>query len=186
MPKKQTKILVIALLLIDIISIGAFVFLFSFTQSLITESIKKENEIKKELKKQETQSLMKDSFALGEMYQEKLVSYMIPQGGVVDFIKTLEQLVSNSGLKSDIKTVSIEIYDKGGSIGTELIRINMDVIGEWKNIQFFLTSLESYPLKIDIKKVSFNKFSDYTIKGKSIPQWSGSFDFTVIKIKDTK
>jgi hypothetical protein len=186
MPKKETKTQVITLLLIDLISIGAFVFLFSTTNNLINESITTANDIKTELKIEDTRALMKEDLEQGQIYQEKLLNYLIPKGGTVDFIKTLEQLVLNSGIKSDIKTVSSESYDKGNSIGEELIRINMDVIGEWKNIRFFLTTLENYPLKIDIIKISFNKFSDYIIKGKTIPQWSGNFEFTVVKIKDTK
>lgn len=186
MPKKQTKILLIIFLLIDIISIGIFVLIFSYTRSLITESVNKASDIKTELKKEDTMVLMKDDLILGKMYQEKLMEYMVPSGGTVDFIKTVEQLVSNSGLKSDIKTVISEAYDKGDSIGAELLRVNMDVTGEWKNIQYFLTSLENYPLKIDIKKISLNKFSDYIINGKSVPEWAGSFEFTVVKLKDIK
>ena len=118
------------------------------------------------------------------MYQQELTGYLIPSGGTVDFIKTLEQLVSNSGIKSDIKTVTTENNDKTNAIGAELLRINMDVLGEWKNVQFFITLLENYPLKIEIKNISLNKFSDYTVKGKSTPQWAGNFEFTVVKYKD--
>ncbi len=187
MPKKETKISVIVLLLIDIVSISVFVFLFSFTKDLIAESINGENDIKMELKKEDARVLMKDDLVLGKMYQEKLADYMIPSGGTVDFIKVMDQLVSNSGLKSKSHmSVASEPYSKGDSIGAEIVRVSIDVMGEWKNIQFFLTSLENYPLKIDIKKMSLNKFSDYTISGKNVPQWSGSFEFTVVKIKDAK
>jgi len=184
MPKKQTKILIIIIFLIDIISIGVFVFLFYFTKSLVIESTDKENDIKTELKKEDSRVLMKDDLAQGKMYNKELTNYMISSGGTVNFIKTIELLVSNSGLRFNIKTVSNELFSEGDAIGAELLRISMDVTGEWKNVKFFLESLENYPLKIDINKVSFNKFSDYVVKGKNIPQWSGSFDFTVVKIKD--
>lgn len=186
MPKKETKKIVIILLLIDIIFIGVFVFLFYFTKSLITESISKENSIRTELKSEDGRILMKDDLASGKVFREKLMDYVIPSGGAVDFIETLERLVLSSGLKSDVKIVTNEAYDKGNLVGAELLRINMDVIGEWKNIQFFLDSLEGYPLEIDIKKMSLNKVSDLIIKNKTIPQWSGNFEFTVVKIKDIK
>jgi len=186
MPKKETKILVIILLLADVISIGAFIFLFSFTKGLISESVSNGNDIKAELAKEDTIILMKDDITLGKMYQDKLMGYAIPAGGTVDLIKALEILVSNTGLKSDIKVVASEPYDKGNLLGLELVRINMDVTGEWKNVQFFLTSLENYPLKISVKKVSLSKFSDFNVNGKNIPQWAGNFEFTVVKIKDTK
>lgn len=186
MPKKETKLLIIVLILIDIISIGAFVFLYNFTTNQIIQSINTEDEIKMELKKEDTVSLMKQDLAQGKIFQDKLTSYMIPASGTVDFIKTLEQLVANSGLKANVKTVASTAYDKGNSIGAELLKVSMDVTGEWKNVQFFLTSLENYPLKIDITSVSFDKFSDYTVNGKVIPQWSGSFEFTVVKLKGVK
>jgi len=184
MPKKETKRRVIILLLVDIIFIGIFIFLFLFTKNLIAESVDKENSIKTELKKENVRILMKEDLFLAKMYQEKLSGYMISSGGIVDFIKTVEQLVLKSGLKSEIKTVIREVYDKDDSSGVELVRVNMDVLGSWKNIQFFLTSLENYPLKIDIKKAVFNKFSDYIINSQKTPQWAGSFEFTVLKIKD--
>ncbi len=186
MPKKQTKKLVITLLLIDILSIGIFVFLFILTKNLIAQSINAENDIKTELKKEDARVLMKDDLVLGKTYQGKIMNYIIPSDGTVDFIKTLEGLVLNTGLKSDIKNVVEEPYNKDDSVGLDAIRINMDVLGEWKNIQFFLKLLENYPLKIDIKNMSINKFSDNIINGKKTSQWAGSFEFTVVKIKDTK
>ncbi len=186
MPKKETKILVIVLVLLDILSIGAFIYLFSFTKNLIVKSVNIENEIKTELSREEVRTLMKGDIAQGKMYQSEFMNYVVPAGGTVDFIKILEQLVANSDLKYDIKSVTNAPYDKGNPIGAEYLKINMEVIGEWKNIQFFLTTLENYPLKIDINKVTLNKFSDFVVMGKTIPQWSGNFDFTVVKIKDTK
>jgi len=186
MPKKETKIFAAILLLVSILSAGLFIYLFVYTKNLIAESANKESDIKLELKKEDVRVLMKEDLVSSKLYQEKLMDYMIPSGGTVDFIKILEQLVLNTGLKSDIKNVSSEPYDKGNAIGAELLRVNMDVIGEWQNIQFFITSLENYPLKIDIKKIYLNKFSEYTVKGRKVPQWSGSLEFTVVKVKDTK
>ena len=185
MPRKKTKILVATLLLADIIFIVFFVFFFCYTKSLIANSVNEEDQIKTELKMEDTRAMMKGDLDSAKMYQEKLTDYMIPAGGTVDFIKTLEQSVLNSGLKSDIKNVSSETYDKGDSVGMESLKVDVDVIGEWKNIQFFLNSIENYPLKIDIKSVSLSKFSDYIKNNKKNPQWSESLEFTVAKIKDT-
>lgn len=186
MPKKQTTALLITFLLIDVLSIGAFVFLFNYTTNQIAETVQIEDNLKSELKKNDTIALMKQDLFLGKMYQDKLMNYVIPSGGTVDFIKTLELLVANSGLKSNIQTVSDQPYDAGNSLGMDNIVVDMSVVGEWKNIQFFIKSLENYPLKIDITKINLNKFSDYTVKGKDVPQWSCSLELTVVKVKDTK
>lgn len=186
MPKKETKILILTLLLINILSIGFFVLSLYFTDSLVKKSINTEDIIEVELKKEDIKSLMKDDLAQGKIYQEKLTNYIIPSDGTVDFIKILEQLVLNSGLKSDIKNVSNKPFPAGNTIGMEYLSVSMDVTGEWKNVQFFIKSLENYPLKIDITKLSLSKFSDYVIKGKNVPIWSGDIEFTVVKIKDIK
>ena len=186
MPQKETKILVFTLLLINILSIGFFVLLLYFTDNLVKESINTEGIIKVELKKEDIKSFMKDDLAQGKIYQEKLANYIIQSEGTVDFIKILEQLVLNSGLKSDIKNVSNKPFSVGSTVGVEHLSVSVDVTGEWKNIQFFIKSLENYPLKIDITKLSLSKFSDYVVKGKNIPIWSGDIEFTVVKIKDTK
>lgn len=185
MPKKETKTLLIIIFLIDFIFIGGFAFLYFYTNNLSSQSTNTENDIKTELKREDGTIQMKDDLAQGKIYQEKLTGYVIPAGGTVDFIKTLENLVSNSGLKSNIKSVINEPYGNGTAIGLELIRVNMAVIGEWKNTQFFLESLENYPLKIDIKTVSLSKTSNQ-ISGKNVPEWTGTFEFTVVKTKDTK
>lgn len=185
MPKKQTKTLLISLIITDIIFVGFSMFLYNFTKTMIADSVTNEDQIKTELKKENVAVLMKDDLAKGKIYQEQLTNYLIKSGGTVEFIEILEKLVADSGLKSEIKNVSTEPYKKTNTT-FELLRINVDVIGEWKNINFFLTALENYPLQIDINKVSLNKYSDYNVKGKLVPQWSGSFDFTVVKIKDAK
>ena len=186
MPKKETKILVITLLLIDIIFAGIFIFIFSFTKNLIAESINGENTIKDELKSEDTATLMKNDLVSAKIFQQKMADYMVSSGGTVDFIKILEQLVSNSGLKYNINTVASVPYTKDVVSNIELLKIDMDATGDWNSIQFFLASLENYPLKIDINNISLTKSSDDMIKGKNIPQWSLSLEFTVVKIKDSK
>lgn len=186
MPKNKTKTLIITVFILDIISFGAFLFLFNHTKSKIVDIVNKEDEIKTQLKIDNVRVLMKDDLSLGKQYQTELKDYILPSNSIVDFIKTVEGLVASSGLKSDIKTVVSEPYDKGNSIGAEYLRVNVDVIGEWKNIQLFLNYLENYPLKINIRRMSLNKISDSFIKGRNVSEWSGSFEFTVVKMKDTK
>lgn len=186
MPKKKTKILLITLFFADILIAGVFAFVYISTKNLITESVNKEDQIKAELKKENAAVIMKEDLALAKVYQEKLNNYVINSNGTVAFIELLENMIIKSGLKSDIRNVATEAYKKSGVSNVELLRVNADVVGEWKNVQYFLNLLENYPLQINIEKVSINKFSDLSSKGKSISQWAGSFEFTVLKIKDTK
>jgi Tfp pilus assembly protein PilO len=186
MPKKETKILVIALILINALLVGAFIFLYNFTKNLIAESVSMSDDIKAELKKDEIRVLMRSDLTQGKIYQDELASYMLPSDSAVDFIKTVDQLVASSSLKSNISNVASEPYTKGNAINAELLKMNITVVGNWKNIQFFIKLLENYPLKIGINQLSLNKISDTVINGIQIPQWSGNIEFTVVKIKDTK
>lgn len=186
MPQRKTEISLILFILIDILSISAFLYLYNITQDLIAETIEKGDLIKIELKKDDAKILMKDDINQGKIYKDKLMSYVIPAEGTVDFIKVLEQLISSSGVKADIKSVSSEAYDKGTAIGLELVRVNIDITGDWSGVKYLLNLIENYPLKIDVKKIAFSKFSDLVKKGVSIPQWSGNIEFTAVKTKDNK
>lgn len=186
MPKKKTKILLLILIIIDLISISAFIFIFIFTKNLIAESVSKEDQIKMELKKESAAVLMKDDLAQGKNYQAQMMNYVVASDGTVAFIELLEKIVNNNNLKLNIRNVTTEPYKKSNNSTVELLRISIDVTGEWKNVYYFLSTLENYPLQIDINKLSINKFDDTSIKGKKVPQWSGSFDFTVVKIKEVK
>lgn len=186
MPLNKTKTLALIILFADALFIGTFIALFNFTKGQITESVNKENSIKTELKMEDIRVLMKDDLILGKEYKSQLSNYILPKDSTIDFIKTIEDLSLSSGVKSDIKTVTNDRYDKGEAIGAEFITIKMDVLGAWDNVQLFLKYLESYPLRIDIKMMSLNKVSDRVVNGRNIPQWAGNFEFTVVKIKDTK
>jgi len=184
MPKKETKRLLIIMVATNLLIIGLFIYVYNYTNNLINKSINTESDIKIELQKQDARIMMKNDLISSKTYQEKLKEYIVPSEGTVNFIKLLEQLALNSNIKSDIKNVATENDNKNILASTELIRINMDVLGEWKNVQFFITLLENYPLKIEIKNVYLNKFSENVVRGKSISQWAGNIEFTVLKYKD--
>lgn len=186
MPKKRTKIILIVLFLANILIVATFTFIYISTKNLIEESVNKEDQIKTELKKENAAVIMKEDLVLAKIYQEKLNNFVINSNETVVFIELLENMIINSNLKSDIRNVSTEVYKKSGVSNMELLRVNVDVVGEWKNIQYFLNYLENYPLQINIEKVSLNRYTDYESKNKNVSQWSGSLEFTVVKNKDTK
>jgi len=181
MLQKKTKISFIIISIIDLVLIVAFFILFLFVQKQISNTIEKENNIKDEIKKAESNALMDKELLNNKNYTDKLSEYIINSSGLIDFIDILEKNISNNNLKSDVKSL---VYEEGSIPNLELARIKIDITGEWKNVIFFLKLLENYPLKISIDNVSFKKFSEYEVGSKNIPQWIGSFEFTVIKYKD--
>jgi hypothetical protein len=186
MPNNKTKNILIVLILIDLILVIVFSGLYFYMKKQNIDSVNKEDQIKSEIKKQEARGIMKNDLNDAKIYGDKIKEFMVGEGDIVGFIKILEDMVSTTGLKSEVKSVSTESSDNLNLINGEYIRVKLDVTGEWNNIQAFLKLLENYPLKIDINKISLSKFSDYESKTKIIPQWLGSFEFTVVKIKDVK
>lgn len=186
MPNKKTKIILITFLTLDLLLVIIFSSLFLYMKSQNIDTNDKENQIKSEIKKQESRSLMQDDLEESKDYRNKINEFIIGQENIVGFIKILEDMVSSSGLKYEVKSVISEQNDDLSLINSEYVRVNVDVTGDWKKIQFFLKLLENYPLKIDLDKVSLTKFSDYEVKGNKMPQWLGSFEFTVVKIKDNQ
>jgi hypothetical protein len=186
MPNNKTKIILITFIFLDLILAIVFSGLYFYMKKQTIDSINKKDQIKSEIKKQEARDIMKSDLNDAKIYGDKIKEFMVSEGDIVGFIKILENMVSTTGLKSEVKSVSAESNDNLNLINGEYIRVKLDVTGEWNNIQSFLKLLENYPLKIDIDKLSISKFSDYEPKTKIMPQWLGSFEFTVVKIKDNK
>ncbi len=182
MPQKKTKILLASLLITDLILAVIFFMMFSYTRSQISKTIEETNQIKIEIKKEESRSLMRKDIEDANNYKDIFNAYLIHEDDVVSFIKILESMVATSSLKSEVNSVTYQPSSTLTPIGGQLLRVNTTVTGEWKNIQFFLQLLENYPLQISIQKVSFDKSSS-EINGKKVPQWSANFDFTVIILK---
>ena len=183
MPQKKTKILLISLLVTDLVLATVFFMIFSYTRSQISQTIDETNQIKVEIKKEESRSLMKKDIEDAAGYKDILNTYLIHEDDVVSFIKILESMVATSSLKSEVSSVTYQPSSALTPINGELLRVNITVTGEWKNVQFFLQLLENYPLQIAIQKISLEKTSPLEVNGRKVPQWSAGFDFTVITLK---
>jgi len=184
MPEKKTKILISFLVIVVFVTMVTFVFMVRVINSNNGISSEKMMEIKGEKEKAETYLLLKKDLKESGQNISELDKYIIQSNGVVEFMDYLEKMALNNGLKYEVKSASFEPIIGGNFTNTELIRIELSVIGEWKNTEYFLGLLENYPLKLTLNRVSLNRFSDYVIKGKKVPQWLENIDFTVVKNKD--
>jgi hypothetical protein len=184
MPRKETKIIFLIILGANIVALGFLYYLYSTMTGRIAGTIRNEDDIRIEIKKEETLSLMKKDIEDAKHYNEVLSSYFVAPLGIVDFFKTLEDLAFMSGIE---KGVSVSPAESPSSLDTaqaEIIGVKMNIVGRWEDAQLFLALLEHHPLKIDIKRMSLNKFSEHIVQGRVVPQWSGVLEFTVLKLKD--
>lgn len=182
MPTKQTKINIIFILLLNIIIWSVFVYAFIQIKNGENRMFELENAMRENLRKQKMEMDLSKELSRTQEEREKLLSFFVAKDGEVDFIRKVEDLVSQSNLKSEIK--SVEIEQIAGSTVIENIKINLDVVGEWSDILLFQKTLENIPQVIAISGFSFEKFDTYNVKGRLVSQWLGSFEFRVAKIKD--
>ena len=183
MPLLKTKKILTITLIVDIILFSIFVFIYLNIKSAGDEFSSKAILIESELDKQTAFLSMKKDLEANSIGINNLSNYVISSDGIVDFMKSLDKLTLNNGLKSEVKSISFTPISGSEYQNLELADIKIDVIGEWRNVEYFLKVLENYPLSLSITNFSMSKFSDYQVKGKKIPQWLGSFDFTVLKMK---
>ena len=180
MPTRKTKIIFFTALSLVVLASVCFVLMYMSMNSLIGSTSIKEDQIKTEMQTVDSRNLMKKDLEANSAQIAELSNFMISADGSVDFVKTLESLTSENNLKIDVKNVaSADISNNK----VELLNVNTDVTGEWKNVEYFLEILENYPLKTTINKVSLNKITDNKIGGKKVSQWVGNFDFSVVKLK---
>jgi len=141
-------------------------------------------DIKNETKKGDSFLFLKKDIEANKNSINMVYDYVIKADGMVDFMQFLEDSTSKMNLKSEVKSVTFEAVSGANLKNIEQMKIQMDVTGEWRDVEYFLEFLENYPISLSVKKFSLNKFSDYILKGKKVPQWVGSFEFSVIKLKD--
>jgi len=126
---------------------------------------------------------MKENLSLSKDKAIQLENYILKVGGEVEFIKKIEDMALSGNVKAEIKTAKIEEVSSDSSTIAENFRVGLDAIGSWNDVIYFLTLIENLPFRITINSVSFDKFSDYEIKGQKVSQWLLNLDFSVIKQK---
>jgi hypothetical protein len=184
MPIKKSKKILFLSSVMATFSVLVFLTMFFIIKSLNQSSLEKSNEIKNEIEKDESLFFIKKDIENNKILLEKIDNYVIKSDEVVNFIQAIEGLALNNGLKSEVKSVSFTSFSDIDSSYLELTKVKINVVGEWGNVEYFLQILENYPLKINIANISLSKFTSNTVKGKTISQWSGDFEFTVVKLKD--
>lgn len=183
MPSKKTKKILLVWIVVAAVFAGAFAFVLWSVFSFDAISTAKSIEIRDETKKGESYLFMKKDIETNKNSINKVYDYIIKPDDVVNFMQKLEDLARDNNLKSEVKAVSFEGVSGANLSNVESMRVLVDVTGEWKNVEYFLEVLENYPISLDIKKFSLSK-TDIVVKNKKVPQWTGSFDFSVIKVKD--
>lgn len=181
MPNKITKIKFILILFLNVIVWCVFGFGINFIKSDERKIIEAESIIRENVKKQEMK--IKIDKDLEDNKNESLYfkSYLLKEDGEVDLIRSLETLVKEYNLKSEIKFAKIETVK--GTSSVETLSVGLDVIGTWDNIVSFYGKMEVMPYFVKITDFKMEKFASYDIKDSKVSTWLGSFKLDVLKLK---
>ncbi len=182
MPTRATKIQIIGLLILNIIVWGFYSYSYLHIGEGEIKMALLEETMKDNLKKEEIMMVLSKNLGETAVNRNKISELVIQKDGEVDFIKSLEDLVAKHNLKSEIKSVKVEVIANSNSLENLVVKI--DVIGEWSDINAFEKSLEEIPLSLSLEGFTLGKFDSYVVKGKQSSQWIGGFDFKVAKIKE--
>ncbi len=173
----KTKTILIVFLLADIVIVSIFFSLFFFTKSLTSDTSSKEEEIKGDIKREESVSLMKKDVGFGKDSESELSGYLLGKedSDAANFIKVLENAAGTSSLSINVQSISYEEDAKLDAVRGEYVRIKLNISGKWENVLSFIKFLTNYPLKIDIKSISL---------GSTDTKWGADIDFTAVKLKN--
>lgn len=184
MPSKKTKKILFIWTIVTIAIASVFAFMLWTILASDKVYISKSLEIKEEIKKADSFLFIKKDVETNKDSINKIYDYIIKPEEVVNFMQKIEDLAKNNSLKSEVKSVSFEAIADTTLSNLESMKIQVSVSGDWKNVAYFLELLENYPASLNIKKVSLNNNAHVLVKNKKVSQWTGVFDFSVIKIKD--
>ena len=184
MPHTRTKIMFAFLLALCALSIGAFIFLWNQMQAAVEDSVNASGQITADIENKESVAAEAHDLATAETYMPALTAYIVPSGGVTNFLSALGTLATSSGVASQIGNVGFVSAPAAAAFGATTLDVSMSVVGDWSHVNLFLKKLAAYPLGITIQNVTMNKFSDYQVRGKTVPAWSGTVEFTALAFPD--
>lgn len=164
--------ILIVFAILSILATGfAYFFIYQKAISQADQYVQVNKEIENEdTKKHNDQDLIKIYNSTKDS-REKILTYLVKEDKVVNFIETLEKVGTDSNTKLELSSIN---NDSG------IIKVNVSVKGSWSNVMTSLVLVENLPLSLYIKDVKLNSVSDLEKKGRS---WELTFSAEAISIK---
>ncbi len=162
--------------------IGVYVFIFIKIKDYNKNIAYLENEVFLQQDKQQKMSLMEDMIEDNREYIDLIENSVIPKGGDVAFIETIENLASQNELVMTIQSLSFEDSNTLDEKGMTFFKVRATTKGSWTNTYSFLALLEALPLSIKIENLALI-YSSTESGGNIRPEWQMSIDMKVLKYK---
>ena len=104
---------------------------------------------------------------------QTLRDFFVHKDDGISFIKQIENVAKNSGIKFEI--ASIDIKNNQPNSTKENVEIALKVDGSWGSIMYFINKLEKMSLGVSVIKVSLDTNTQNN--------WSGLVDFIIFRDK---
>ena len=173
---KTIRLLIFALLFALIATLLYFVILMEITKGneFILEL---RSNLKLEVIKEQRFLSVKNLVRNIKDERKELDGYFVSDESIVAFLGAVEGLGIKTGAIVEINTVDVEEIDEEDSI-SELLRVSIDVRGNWSSVFHVLSLLEAMPLPISVKDVQLS-----VREGEEEQIWNGSYEVVVDKLK---
>ncbi len=181
--KLKTMLIVTGLLVIGLLAGQYFLYM----------QIKKENEHISLLESELSQEDSKQEYLLSMQRTLQNIkpditninNSIVPAGGDVAFIESLESYAKLNGLTITIDSLTLEEDASYVPIASVSLKIKAKTTGTWSGTYAFIATLESLPFKIKINRLNVeNTASEAGVpQSKAGENWQGTFEMYVLKYK---
>ncbi len=111
--------------------------------------------------------------------RKELDAYFIAKDDTVSFVELVENLSRTAGVKISVNNVSVE--QSAPKEQFEYVKVSASASGSFSKLHFFLSLLESVPIKLDITKFVFEESPD---SEKDNKEWRMDVTVKALKFKN--
>jgi len=128
---------------------------------------------------------LQTTLAKTEAGMNQVDGYFIPADGVVDFISSVENLATESGLSVSVDSVGAVDYGKDTAAFEEKLSLRISTEGSWAGTERFLSLVENLPYAVSVDGASIEKVENLQSSPSVEPTnaWKGEFEVSVPKLK---
>lgn len=188
-PESQTKQLFTALIITNLLLVGAFVgvyYLLDNRAAAASELTGRIESIRNDNQRQQSIGALVDNTADA---RQALDNYFVQPNASAQFITKIEQIADDTRVDLQIGNVSIESFAQAEASGDsssenplfEDLVLELQANGSWERIVHFVRVLELLPERTSIEGVSFEQ-SGQPGPNESTPLWSVNLTINVAKL----
>ena len=184
---KHFTLLISAVILLILTSF-AYWYIYKATISNVQESITIEQELNNSEQNISQEAKLLELSSSTSKRRAIVSSYFVTEDKILDFIKSIENVATDSDADVTLSSVSFDnLSDKGvGIVGRA--RVHVAVHGDWTSVNKALSLIENLPYSISISSITLNSGAVESVSTDKVVVskknlWSLSMDVTALTIK---